>query len=327
MLSMVDRSTDTAADTAAALDTTDPLGQALHFLRMSGTFYCRSELSQPWGIAMPPLADCLMFHIVVSGGCWLEVAESEAVWLRAGDLGLVPHGTGHVLRGDRHAKPHPIFQLQREQVGPHYEILRHGGGGEASTVICGAVRFDHPAAFQLLRLLPKLIHVDSWSAPEAVWIKSTVQLMSAEAATPRPGGEAVITRLADILVIQAIRSWIATASAAEKGWLCALEDKQVGRALMAMQRRPGDHWSVASLAGVAAMSRSAFSARFLELVGESPMHYVTRWRMSLALNWLREHDGSIAEIAERLGYQSETAFSRAFRRHIGKPPGAVRRVA
>jgi AraC-like DNA-binding protein len=141
----------------------------------------------------------------------------------------------------------------------------------------------------------------------------------------RPGGETIITRLADILVIQTIRSWMAEDPLAKTGWLGALQDKQIGYAILLIQREPARVWTVASLADEVAMSRSAFAARFKELVGEAPMQYITRWRMNLALTWLNAEDQSLGEIANRLGYQSEAAFSRAFKRFIGISPGAARR--
>ena len=208
-----------------------------------------------------------------------------------------------------------------------YEILVHGEGGARTTLICGAVRFDHPAARNLVSSLPATIHVEASSSPQAEWLQSTLRLMAAEARELRPGGEEVITRLADILVIQAIRSWIETDPAARSGWLGALQDRQIGRAISLIHREPAREWTVASLAREIAMSRSALAARFTELVGEPVMQYVTRWRMHLALSALREEGVTVAELANRLGYRSEAAFSRAFKRVVGVPPGAVRRSA
>jgi AraC-like DNA-binding protein len=187
------------------------------------------------------------------------------------------------------------------------------------------VRFDHPAARQLVSLLPKMICVESWDTPQSEWIQSTLRFIAAEARALRPGGETVITRLADILVIQAIRSWIESDPSAQTGWLGALQDPQIGRAIMLVHRDPARAWSVAALASEVAMSRSAFAARFTELVGESPMQYVTRWRMHVAVASLREDGARLGEIARRLGYQSEAAFSRAFKRFIGVSPGSIRR--
>ena len=303
----------------------DPLGEALHFLRMNGAFYCRSELSAPWGLALPPMPGYAWFHVVTAGRIWLEADEPDPRWIQPGDLALVPHGEGHVLRSEPGAPAPGILELDREEVSERYEILRHGGGGAPTTLICGAVRFDHPAARNLVAILPGIIHIEAGGSPQMEWMQSTLRLMAAEARELRPGGEAVITRLGDILVIQAIRSWIETDPAARTGWLGALKDPQVGRAIALMHRDPGRGWTVASLADELAMSRSAFAARFTELVGEPVIGYLARWRMHLALSALKEDAVTVGQLADRLGYRSEAAFSRAFKRVIGVSPGAFRR--
>jgi len=308
-----------------ALALVDPLGEALHFLRMSGTFYVRSELTAPWALALPPVQGCLSFHVVTSGRSWLEVEGAEPRLLQPGDLALVPHGEGHRLASEPGIPAPSVHDLRHEHVSDRYAILRHGGGGAATSLVCGAVRFDHPAAHHLVKLLPKMIHVEASISPQTEWIQSTLRFMAAEAKELRPGGETVITRLADILVIQAIRSWIQEDPAAKTGWLGALQDEQIGRAITLIHREPAREWTVASLASEVAMSRSAFAARFTELVGEPAMQYVTRWRMHVALTWLKEEDAGLVDLANRLGYQSEAAFSRAFKRFIGVSPGAVRR--
>ncbi|HEU6445586.1 MAG TPA: AraC family transcriptional regulator [Gaiellaceae bacterium] len=306
---------------------TDPLGEALHFLRMKGAFYCRSELTAEWGLTLPPLEDYLWFHVVTAGGGWLETDGAEATFLRPGDLAVVPHGRGHALRSTPGVPAPGVLDLEREQVSDRYEILLHGEGGARTTLICGAVRFDHPAARNLAAALPPLIHVEAPSSPQSEWLQSTLRLMAAEARELRPGGEELTTRLGDILVVQAIRAWIETDPAARTGWLGALRDRHIGRAISLIHRDPARDWTVASLARELAMSRSALAARFTEVVGEPVMQYVTRWRMHLALTSLREEGVTVAELANRLGYRSEAAFSRAFKRVIGVAPGAVRRTA
>jgi len=303
----------------------DPLGETLHFLHMSGVFYTRSEFTAPWGLALPAFPDCLMFHVVTSGRCWLEIDGAEPHMLQPGNLALVPHGEGHRLLSEPGVPAAKLFDLPREQISERYEILRHGQGGPAANMICGTVRFDHPAAQQLVRLLPKLICIEAWQSPQMEWIQSTLRLMATEARVMRPGGETIITRLADILVIQTIRSWMAEDPLAQTGWLGALQDKQIGYAILLIQRDPARVWTVAALAEEVAMSRSTFAARFKKLVGESPLQYITRWRMNLALTWLRNEAVTVGELADRLGYQSEAAFSRAFKRAIGVSPGAARR--
>jgi AraC-like DNA-binding protein len=304
----------------------DPLGEALHFLRMSGVFYCRSEFTAPWALALPPFENCVMFHLFTDGAGWVEVNGAQPVLLRPGELALVPHGAGHTLSSAPALAAEKLFDLKREQISERYEILRHGGGGAPATAICGVVEFDHPAARQLVRLLPRIITVSGWgSAPETEWIQSTLRLMADESRESRAGGETVITRLADILVIQAIRAWIARDPAAKTGWLGALQDKQIGRAIAAIHRHPATVWTLESLASHVGMSRSAFAQRFTQLVGEPAMRYVARWSMQTALTWLQESDATVGEVACRLGYDSEAAFSRAFKRIIGVAPGTARR--
>ena len=303
----------------------DPLGEALHFLRMNGAYYCRSELTAPWGLTIPPTPGYLWFHVVTSGRLWLETGDEERDWIQLGDLALVPHGDGHVLRSDPGIAAPGILDLEREAVSDRYEILRHGGGGAPTGLICGAVRFAHPAAGNLIEILPRTIRVEASSSPRLEWMQGILRLMASEAAELRPGSEAVITRLGDILVIQAIRAWIESDPAAQKGWLGALQDPQIGRAISNVHRDPARNWTVASLAGELAMSRSAFAARFTELVGEPVMSYVARWRMQVAVAALQEEGATVGQLADRLGYRSEAAFSRAFKRVIGVSPGAIRR--
>lgn len=303
----------------------DPLGEALHFLRMSGAFYCHSELTAPWGLTLPALPGYLWFHVVTTGAMSLDMGERDAIFLEPGEMALVTHGEGHWLRSEPDAPAPGILELEREEISDHYEVLRHGGGGAMTRLVCGAVRFDHPAARSLVANLPDVIRIESALGGEMEGLRGTLGLIAAETRRIRPGGEAVITRLSDILVIQAIRAWIESDGSAQTGWIAALRDPQIGRALSLIHGEPEREWTVASLADELAMSRSAFAARFTELVGEPVMQYVTRWRMQVAVNALQEEGSTVAELAAKLGYRSEAAFARAFKRVIGKAPGALRR--
>ncbi|HJR74760.1 MAG TPA: AraC family transcriptional regulator [Luteimonas sp.] len=305
----------------------DPLGEALHQMRMSGLFYTRSEFAAPWGLSLPALPQMLMFHVINVGECWLELDGLPPQRLLPGDFALVPHGQGHRLTHSPGAEYAALFDLPREAVSERYEVLRHGGDGAAAQMICGAVRFDHPAAQQLVAMLPRAIHIAAADSPHREWMPDMLRFMADEMRALRPGGETIVTRLADILVIQAIRAWIERDPAAQGGWLGALRDKQIGRAIGLIHREPSRDWTLASLAEAVAMSRSAFAARFAAQVGMPAMQYLAQWRMNSALTELRERDVSIAALAERMGYQSEAAFSRAFKRHTGLSPGAARKRA
>jgi AraC-like DNA-binding protein len=303
----------------------DPLGEALHHLRMSGAFYCRSELTAPWGITLPSLPEYVWFHVVTAGSLELDAGDRRPVTLHPGDLSLVTHGAGHVLRSDAEAPAPGILELERDEVSERYEILRHGGGGKQTLLICGAVRFDEPAARNFIAALPDLIRIEALRAQGMERMQGTLGLIAAETMHPRPGGEAVITRLSDVLVIQAIRAWIDADPSAQTGWLGALRDPEIGRALALIHRDPAHPWTVESLAREVAMSRSAFAARFTALVGEPAMQYLTRFRMQVAVNALQDDGATVAELASRLGYRSQAAFARAFKRVVGVAPGAIKR--
>jgi AraC-like DNA-binding protein len=301
-----------AFDPADPWPSTDPLGDALRYVRLTGEFYCRSELSEPWGLTLPALPEHLWFHAPLSGRCWLESDGAEPLPLGPGDFALVPHGEGHRLRSERDAPAPPILQLKREAVTGRYEILRHGGGEAAAMLICGAVRLDDAAAPYLRRTLPRMVRIGAAAAAPVERLHGLLGLMAAEAEERRPGGETVVARLADAVVTLAIRWWMEHDPAGRVGWLGALRDPQIGHALTLIHRHPERAWTVASLARQVAMSRSAFAKQFGALVGEPPMRYLLRWRMQLALTALREERLSVGQVAYRLGYQSEAAFARGF---------------
>lgn len=314
----------TMAFPAAARTSDEALGAALHHLRMTGVLYCHAELSAPWGFSVPAMPDHLWFHMVTSGTARL-VAGTRATVLQRGDLVLVNHAAGHVVHSAPDVPAPNLLDLEHGLVNDRYMVLRHDGGGPSTTSICGAVRFDAPTGRHLIAALPDQIHIQPVDQFDNGWMLATASLMATESGDLRPGGEAVITRLADILVIQAIRTWLRADPAARDGWLGAMSDQHIGRAISLLQRQPEREWTVAELAAEVTMSRAAFAARFAALVGEPPMHYLTRWRMYLALDALENEGSSVKGLARQFGYRSEAAFSRTFKRVIGCPPGSVRR--
>jgi AraC-like DNA-binding protein len=317
---------DGAMTAIAPWTPSDPLGETLHLLRMRGVFYCRTEARGPWALEIPAIDDSLSFHVVTVGTCWLVVPGEQPLELRANDLALIPHGRGHVLASDPSVRPAGrVDQVPQRYLGEHYSVLTYGGSGRTTRLVCGVVTFEEPAARDLIRVLPRVIHVDATATHHPSWIHETIRLMAAELAELRPGGEAVTTRLADVLVIQAVRDWLEREPMASTGWLGALRDARIGGALAALHREPGRAWTLQALAREAGMSRSAFAARFSELVGEPPMTYVTRWRMQLAHERLAAGEATVTELAGGLGYHSPAAFTRAFTRVMGTTPGALRR--
>lgn len=303
----------------------DPLAQTLQLMRLTGSFYCRGEFSAPWGIDLPAFPGSMIFHIVTSGACIIEREGEEPVVLRQGGMALVPHGQGHVLRGLEDTQAQPLFDIPVDKLSDRYEVMRLGGGGEETRMLCVLVKLEDTSADDLLPLLPGVMTLDAWDDHTDGWLHNTLRFMVREAHAMRPGSEAVITRLSDILVIQMIRDWIDRQGDAATGWLAALRDPMIGQAMTQIHSAPHRPWSVESLAEIACMSRSGFAARFTELVGESAMKYVTRWRMKVARQQLRDSKDPVGKIAIDSGYESEASFCRAYKRQYGEPPGAIRK--
>lgn len=266
----------------------------------------------------------MTFQIVMAGHGWLEVEGEEPLRLERGSLTLIPHGTAHTIRSERHVAAQPLFELPVEKISDRYEVLRLGGGGSPTQAMYGVMQFDHVAAQRLVELLPRVLHIAIGDEDTNGWLDSTLRFITREAAVLRPGGETVITRLSDIVVIQAIRAWLDESPDARRGWLGALNDPQIGRALASIHREPRRSWTVDSLAREAAMSRSAFSARFTQLLDEPAMRYLTRWRMQLARARLQETSEPLSAIASYFHYESESAFCRTFKRFYGVSPGSFR---
>ena len=301
-------------------ESSDPLGQALYQLRLNGSLYCQSELYAPWGLAMPEMPGQMMFHIVMTGECWLSTEQQASVHLPAGSLALVPQGQGHSISSSKDSECTHLFDVPITQISERYERMRHGGDGDETRLLCGVVSFDPIAGVKLISQLPNVISLGSASGIQSAWLQSTIQLITGEAQNVSLGGETIMAHLADIIVIHAIRHWVDTSVEAQQGWLGALKDPKLGKALVAIHHEPAKSWTVDQLAQAAGMSRSGFSARFTEIIGTSVKQYLTHWRMALARAKLLTEKIPLGDLAEELGYQSEAAFSRAYKRVMGESP-------
>ena len=301
----------------------DPLGETLHQLRLNGSLYCRSELSGDWSLEMPQLPGKMMFHIITAGECWLQLENDTPTLLKQGALVLVTHGQGHIISSDPNLTSTPFFESGVQQISERYEVLQMTGEGKKTELTCGVMGFDQAAGQQLIRQLPPVLLLDRLEHNSQGWLSSTLEFIAAEAQQLKPGGETIITHLADILIIQLIRHWMEQSPHAQKGWVGALRDARIGCALRAIHHRPDKNWTVDSLAKECGMSRSGFAARFSHLVGYSAKRYLTEWRMNLAYQRLKQDSVPLIVLAEELGYNSEAAFSRAFKRVKGISPGKV----
>lgn len=300
-----------------------PVTEVLRGIRLSRSFYCESSLFAPWGFENPALGIAL-FHFVVQGGYWLGLEQDDPQLLGVGDMVLLPHGHAHRLCDTPDGPTVPGSSLDRTVTGENASRLTLGGDGAKTLLICGGVTFE-PSWHPLFEILPKMIVVNRTNGVSKPWLRPLLDLLEGEAGTGRPGGETIITRLCDVLVLETIRDWMETESDAPIGWLAALSNKQIGQAIAAIHSNPNHPWTVALLAQRAGMSRSVFTERFTALCGIPPLQYVVRWRMNLAGDWLQQTRLTTGEVADRLGYSSDATFSRAFKRFWGIAPGRFRR--
>ena len=300
----------------------DALSAVLQDLRIAGASYCRTELRAPWGLAIPPEEGAVL-HFVIEGGAWLSTATAAPRWLAEGDVVLLPQGEGHRLVDAPGSPVRPLRAIPRERTGETTFAIRAEGPGPRALLVCCGVAFEASALHPLLRMMPEVLHVPRGAAQDPV-VATLLDTMAGEVRAQRIGAATVMARLADIVVTRVVRAWVERKGDAQTGWLAAIRDPQIGRALAAFHRAPEGDWSVESLAAAAGLSRSQFSERFTGQLGMAPARYVAAWRMHLATRWLAHERISIGEVAARLGYDSEPAFSRAFKRIVGKPPGELR---
>ena len=293
----------------------DVLSDVLETVRLRGKVFGSVELQPPWG--MRAVAnDFFGFHVMVRGRGYLE-AEGKSLPVSAGDVMVLGRGCVHTLKDTPRSKAKTIQQMLEEGM---FRDRPRGQEGSA-LLVCGAFMFDDLRGDQLLASLPAVIHTHELDA--GPWLAQTVRQLAYESVEARPGSETVIGRLCDALFVYVIRSVLAKVSDASV--LAGLTAPQIGAALRLIHQQPAESWTVASLAEQVGMSRSAFAEKFTSVVGESPMEYVTRWRLQKAASLLRAGDVALAEVAARVGYQSDAAFNKAFKRLMGVTPGAYRR--
>ncbi len=305
----------------------DVLTDVLNTLELKGWLSSRRELAPPWRYDFAPSKDS-MFHVISYGGAYLQIeGEDELIRVEDGDLVLLPTGQPHSLYDDPAS---PLTRLVHLDYTPQRatQVATEGGeGGSAPRLLmlCGAFHFDYPHDFPLLNRLPTLIHIRGAEGSMEESFADLVRMIARESASAQPGAEVMVRRLTELLFIQVILLWIDQQAEASVGWVGALRDQPISAALGLIHQSPEHSWTVQELAEAALLSRSAFSARFSELVGETPMTYLTRWRMLRATRLLK-NDVRTNIIADLLGYESEAAFRKAFKREIGIPPAQYRKL-
>ncbi|MFF2506606.1 AraC family transcriptional regulator [Streptomyces sp. NPDC058067] len=308
----------------------DILTEALASMRTGHPASVRTNGRAPWGLRLPPVVGA-GFHVVLYGICWLVPLEDSAphlepIALGPGDVVFLRDGRGHIL-ADHPSSPAVVPTAEQVREGSPIGSVTLGGDGPETSLLCGNYHLDQGRPHPLVRQLPEVIHLPTRNGrhPE---LSAAVQLLGAELENPRIGSDGIVPTLIDSLLLYILRAWLddQPASAAH-GWAAALGDSAVAPALSAIHDDPSATWTVEALAGRAGLSRAAFARRFAALVGEPPMAYLTRWRMTTAARLLRESDAPLTTVAARTGYGSEFAFAKAFKREYGLAPGGYRRQA
>ncbi len=302
----------------------DVLTDVLNTLELKGWLSSRRELVPSWRYEFAASPDS-PFHVIRAGSAYLQVeGAGQPLQLHDGDVVLFPTGHAHALCDDPRSPLTRLVQLDYSpRRRPHIDDLP--GADAKLLLLCGAFHFEQPKDFPLLHALPKMIHVSGIDGQVEPGLAAIVDLIVRESATARPGTDVMLRRLTELLFIQVIRLWIDQQAEGSVGWVGALRDQAISAALGLIHQSPAHSWTVNELAAAVALSRSAFSARFTALVGEPPLTYLTRWRMLRATRLLK-NEVSVATIADSLGYASEAAFRKAFKREIGMPPAQYRKV-
>jgi AraC-like DNA-binding protein len=322
--------------TETPAQTTDqvPLEQALNGLQLDGAIFFRSEFTEAWSFSSPaavgefvqvvePRAERLiMFHIVAKGSCWVAGPDGERHWANEGDVIVLPYGDEYEMGGSASATSVPIFSLLAPPPWTTLPVLRHGGDGDRTDVVCGYLHSEDPLFDPRMRAFPS-VFVVRLAEPAAQWVRASIEYALATSSDATVS-DAASTRLPELLLIEMLRLHLASAPSAEHGWITALHDPALAPALACLHARPDHPWTVSELAHEAAVSRSLLDQRFRAVLGLSPIRYLTEWRMHIAADLLASTDLTVAQVARRTGYDSQEAFSRAFKRRMGSAPSTWR---
>jgi AraC family transcriptional regulator, alkane utilization regulator len=320
----------------------DALSDVLRVVQLTGAVYLDAAFTAPWCVFgqadatlratyLPPAERVVSFHLITEGSCWVRLPgeQGSAMEAEAGDLIVVPLGEAHVMGSSAELAPvsvAPMLESQATSAPGELLSLGYGGGGIATRMVCGFLAGQDLSKNPLLSALPRLFKV-ALRGSQGAWLQSSLRFATEEVAGARAGSATVLAKVSELMFVEALRRYVDTLPDDRKGWLAGLRDRFVGRALALMHARPAQHWTVEALARDVGLSRSALAQRFSELLGMPPMQYLAQWRLQLAAQQMRLGDRPLATIAEAIGYESEAAFNRAFKREFGQPPATWRRHA
>jgi len=321
---MLDKSSKSPPELTGDPPTADPLSEMLRGLRLDGVEYGRFRMKQPWGLSFPT-QEAARFHFVAEKGCWLLNPAKEWIRVEPGDAVLFPRGAEHALASAPEAETISFCRCSFQKVCENVFETSGGGAGDETLLFSGSMTFNVDRLHPLLRMMPELMQVHQATVNEP-GIPDLLKTMACEVALDRVGAGGILARLADVVAASLIRSWVERGCGDASGWIAAARDPDIGRVLAAIHLNPSADWSIEKLAESMRGSRSAFAERFTRVVGETPARYVAQVRMHHARQWLTRDKVRIGVVAQRLGYDSEASFSRAFKRVMGVPPSHFRAI-
>lgn len=313
----------------------DVLSEVLKGVKLRGALFYHGEFSYPWCVNAssaralarqfaPGAEHVIMFHFLTEGRAFVQLEGGERETLDAGDLVMIPHGDRHVMGNGPSVKAVNDSEQLAGVIAQGLKPWRMGGGGELTKFVCGYMACDPQLSKVFLGGLPTVFKVSIRNDASGGWLENSIRFSVEQADSARAGGEAVLAKLSELVFIEALRMYIAQLPAEQTGWLAGARDSEVGKTLALMHREPGRPWTLAELAKEVGISRSVLAERFRHYLSESPIAYLTRWRLQLGAEMLGSTNRSVAQVASEVGYESEAAFNRAFKREFATPPARFR---
>ena len=317
----------------------DVLSEVLKTVKLDGAFFYNGEFSAPWCFRSPASravapylstnsGHVIIFHLLTDGHGYAHVeGDGRPVPLNAGDIVIFPHGDPHIVGNGSPVKPVDNEQELQRIMSQGLKVSRFGGGGEVTKFICGYMVCDPQLSRVFLGGLPPVLKINIRNDASGQWLENSIRYSVGNADASKPGSEAVIAKLSEVLFVEALRRYIALLPPEQTGWLAGVRDPEVGKALALLHRKPAHPWTIAALANEVGISRSVLAERFRRYLSETPIAYLTRWRLQLGAQMLKSTSSGVAQVAAEVGYESEPAFNRAFKREFGLPPARFRNQA
>jgi AraC-like DNA-binding protein len=314
----------------------DALSEVLNIVKLKGAMFFNAEFSAPWSFSSPPsrtvapylapgVGRLIIYHFVTEGHGYIRLEGGEQQPFSAGDIVIFPHGDAHVMANGSAGKPMDAAGALKLILSRQMKPTQFGGGGEVTKIICGYMGCELRLSQPLLDGLPTLVKVNIRGDSAGDWLENSIRYSVVQLDPAHPGTSAILTKLSELLFVEALRRHVSELAPTQTGWLAGARDPVVGRSLAILHSRPADRWTITLLAKEVGLSRSALVERFSHYLGEPPMKYLTQWRLQLAAESLVSTPRSVVQVACEVGYESEAAFNRAFKREFGMPPARFRR--